>query len=207
MPPKNPAYRVTTGRLLIRCWDPADAPLRRAAVLASDKHLRPWIPFMTEEPRSLSDTVQLLRRERANFDCDLDYRYAVFSHDGSQLIGETGLYTRVGEGAREIGYWIGAGHTGAGYATEATAAMVRVGFEVERVNRIEIHCAPDNPASATVARKLGFTHEATLRDRFRDTTGVLRDTMVWTLFADDYAGCPASAYSVGAFDCGGRRLL
>ena len=206
-PVRNPAYRVTTERLLIRCWEPADAHQRRAAIRASESELRPWIPFMRDEPRSLFDTIQMLRLQRANFDADQDYRYAVYSLDGDQLLGETGLYTRVGPGAREVGYWIATPHAGNGFATEATAAMVRVGFEVDRVDRIEIHCAPDNPASAAIARKLGFVHEATLRGRFVDSAGDVRDDMIWSLFASDYEDSPARAYKVAAFDCAGGRLL
>lgn len=203
----NPAYRVQTQRLLIRCWEPADAVKRQEAIAASDPELRPWIPFMRDEPRSLADAVQMLRLQRANFDCDQDYRYAVFLRDGDALVGETGLYTRVGPGAREIGYWIATSQTGHGLATEATAAMVRVGFEVDRVGRLEIHCSPDNPASAAIASKLGFTHEATLRERLTDAAGDSRDNMIWTLFAGDYRNSAARHYALSAYDCSGEKLL
>ncbi len=85
-PVRNPAYRVTTERLLIRCWEPADAHQRRAAIRASESELRPWIPFMRDEPRSLFDTIQMLRLQRANFDADQDYRYAVYSLDGDERV-------------------------------------------------------------------------------------------------------------------------
>lgn len=37
-------YRIETARLVIRCYDRADAPLLKAAVDASVEHLRPWMP-------------------------------------------------------------------------------------------------------------------------------------------------------------------
>ncbi len=52
-----------------------------------------------------------------------------------------------------------------GIATEAAAALTRVGFEVCDADRIEIRIEPRNTASFGVPRKLGFAEEATLRRR------------------------------------------
>jgi RimJ/RimL family protein N-acetyltransferase len=123
------------------------------------------------------------------------------------VLGGTGLHTRLGDRAREIGYWIHAAHVNRGLATEAAAALTRVGFELERVARVEIHCGPHNARSAAVARKLGYTHEATLRERTADAAGNPRDTMIWTLFAADYPGSPCAGQKLEAFDAAGRRLL
>ena len=195
------AYRVETERLVLRCWSPADAAVLRAALDASDAHLRPWIPFMKEEPRSLEDTLEWLRLHRANFDRDLLHRYAVFSRGAGTLLGENMLLPRVGPRGLELGYWTREGRGGKGYATEATCAMIRVAFEVSGVERVEIHCAPGNPVSAAIAAKLGFTHEATLRDRAADTEGDIHDLMIWTLFVQDYPASPASKVPIIAYNC------
>ena len=63
--PLDTAYRIETDRLLIRCWSPADAPVLRAALDESDQHLRPWIPWMKDEPKSLDETAAGLRIKRA----------------------------------------------------------------------------------------------------------------------------------------------
>ncbi len=203
----NPAYRIETERLLIRCWEPNDAHKRRDALDVSDAHLRPWIPWMRDEPRNLIETANWLRQERAKFDGDKNYSYGVFSLDETQLIGETGLYPRAGKDAREIGYWINRAHDGKGYATEAAAAMVRVGFEVDKVRRLEIWCSESNPGSSAIAAKLGFTHEATLRDRYEDSEGQLRESMIWSLFEDAYENSPAREFPVAAYNCIGEKLL
>lgn len=200
-------YRIETARLLIRCWEPSDAPRLRALIDASDQHLRPYIPWMEDEPASLAQTAERLREYRARFDRDEDFRYAVFDREGKTLIGETGLYPRVGARALEVGYLTGAGHLGRGYATEAAMAMVRTGFEIARVDRIEIHCDPGNTPSTRIPEKLGFSHEATLRRRFQSPAGGLVDTMVWSLFADAYPGTPASNLAMRAFDCMDMPLL
>jgi RimJ/RimL family protein N-acetyltransferase len=203
---RRPAYRVCTERLLMRCWDPADARRLREAIDESDAYLRPWIPFMRDEPRSLAQTAQWLRLQRADFDADRNYRYAILSRDGKRLIGETGLYPRAGPEGREIGYWIRQVDAGRGYATEATAAMVRVAFEVDGMDRVEIHCSTENPASAAVAARLAFRHEATLARRSVDDQGLHHDLMAWTLFAADYPGSPASRMQMEAWDCTGTPL-
>jgi RimJ/RimL family protein N-acetyltransferase len=201
------AYRVVTGRMLIRCWSPLDAILRRAALDDSDQHLRPWIPYMKDEPQSVEETAGWLRRMRAAFDLDQEYRYGIFSPDETRLIGETGLYKRVGAGAREIGYWVARDAGGCGYATEASAAMLRVAFEIDRVDRVEIHCAPENTASTLIPKKLGFTHEATLGRRYRDSEGDIHDTMMFTMFANQYPGAGVLCPDLSAYDSIGRQIL
>lgn len=202
-PPTRTAYRVETEHLVLRCWSPADAPVLRAALDACDAHLRPMIPFMKDEPRTLQQTAQWLRGHRAAFDMGQMYRFAVFDAEEKVLIGENMLIARIGPGALEIGYWTHKDALGQGFATEASAAMVRVAFEIEKVRRVEIMCAPENRASASIAARLGFTHEATLKERALDSEGKSRDLMVWSLFAADYNSSPAASRPFRAFDCMG----
>jgi len=202
----NAAYRVVTDRLVLRCWSPADAPVLRAALDACDTHLRPMIPFMKDEPRSLQQTAQWLRGHRAAFDLGQMYRYAVFDAGEQKLLGENMLIARVGPGGLEIGYWTHKDAIGQGIATEASSAMIRVAFEIEKIQRVEIMCAPENRASAAIPARLGFTHEATLKKRALDSEGTSRDLMVWSLFADDYPTSPAAGLTMRAYDCMGEII-
>jgi len=97
--------------------------------------------------------------------------------------------------------------TSEGLATEIAAALTRVAFEVHQVNRVEIRCDPSNSPSAAVAKKLGFTREATLRQRLRGSGGQLRDAMIWTLFKDEYPESPAASYRIKAYDAIGARFM
>lgn len=204
--PKRAAYRIETDRLVLRCWSPADAPRLRTALDECDDYLRPYIPFMKDEPRSLEQTAQWLRGHRAAFDQDQMYRYAVFDHQEQNLLGENMLLSRVGPGALEIGYWTHKDAERRGYATESTCAMIRVAFEIEKVRRVEIMCAPENAASAAIPAKLGFTHEATLKERALDSDGEIRNLMIWTLFAADYPSSAAAKQTIRAYDCLGRFI-
>jgi RimJ/RimL family protein N-acetyltransferase len=192
--------------LTLRCWWPDDAARLKQAVDENREYLKPWMPWAHGDPEPLDAVVQWLRTVRGRFDLDQDFGYAILNRDESLVLGSCGLHTRLGEGARMIGYWIHQAHAGQGLATEAAAALTRVAFEVDGVNRVEIHCDPRNLASAAIPRKLGYTYEATLRQR-RDFHGQLLDSMIWTLLAGDYAASLPAIATIQAFDVIGRRLI
>jgi RimJ/RimL family protein N-acetyltransferase len=202
-----PAYRIETPRLVIRCWDPTDAPLLAASINESLEHLRPWMPWALHEPEPVEAKAQRLRRFRADFDSDRDYIYGIFSANEKEVLGGCGLHARSGDGSRDIGYWINVRHIGNGLATETTAALTRVAFEVHRVQRIEIHCDSKNTRSAAVPRKLGFTLDATLRQRLVTPEGSLRDTMIWSLMRDELPETPVANMPIRAFDALTRRIV
>jgi RimJ/RimL family protein N-acetyltransferase len=187
---------------------PRDAPLLKEAVDASLDDLRQWMPWARNEPQALEEKVQLLRRFRGQFDLGETFVYGLFSSDESEVLGGSGLHTRAGEGAFEIGYWIRSSRAGQGLATGVTAALTRVGFEVCEVDRIEIHCEPANERSMRIPRKLGYAEEARLRRRlYASPGGEPRDVVVFSLFRDTYAGTSAASAELQAFDAAGRRVL
>jgi RimJ/RimL family protein N-acetyltransferase len=199
-------YRIETERLVVRCYEPRDAPLLRDAVDSSLEHLRPWMPWAEEEPQTLEQTVQLLRVFRSAFDLGDNFVHGIFSRDESELLGGTGLHPRLEPGGLEIGYWVRASSTRQGVVTESTAALTRVGFEICGADRIEIRIEPQNDASKGVPRKLGFVEEATLRRRLPGRAGGrLHDVMIFTLFREDFD--PGIAPGIRAFDARGEPLL
>ena len=203
----GPPYRIVTDRLVIRCWDPHDAPLLKEAVDSSLDHLRPWMPWAREEPQPLEEKVKLLRMFRGRFDLGEDFVYGVFSSDESEVVGGTGLHTRIGEGALEIGYWIRESRVGTGLATEAAAALTRVAFELCNVDRVEIRVDPTNEPSKAVPRRLAFAEEARLRRRLPAGEGEdPRDAIIFTVFRDEFGGTPAASAQFAAFDAVGARV-
>jgi len=203
----GPAYRIHTARLVIRCYNPDDAPLLKAAIDASLDHLRPWMPWAVNEPEELQKKVERLCLFRGRFDLGQDFVYGIFNRDESQVVGGTGLHTQLGEGVREIGYWIHADWINQGIATEASAALTRVAFEIDHVARVEIHCDPANARSAAVPRKLGYKHEATLRQHTHLPDGKFRDAMIWMLLASEFPDSPSARAEIEAFDVLGRQIL
>ena len=198
-------YRVEVdGGPVVRCWDPRDAPLLKEAVDSSLEHLRAWMPWAYHEPQELSAKAALLRQFRGNFDLGQDFVYAIFSPDETRVLGGTGLHTRVGDGAFEIGYWVRADAVRQGTATTVAAALTRVGIELGGADRIEILVDVDNEVSCRVPRRLGYREEGVLRRRLPTHDGSpQRDAVVFSMFADDLVASSAVRTSYAAFDCRG----
>jgi len=203
----GPAYRIESEHLVIRCYNPKDALYLQKAVQESVEHLRPWMPWVKDEPEELKVKIERLRLFRADFDLGKNYIYGVFDPNETELLGGTGLHPRVGSNAFEIGYWIHVNHVNKGYATEISAALTKVAFEVENVNRVEIHCDPNNIRSAAIPKKLGYVYEATLRNRCENIEGELIDSMIWSLLKEDYLKSPAAKAKIVAYDVFGNRII
>ena len=202
----KPAYRIETERLVLRCWQPEDAALLQEATAVNKEHLLPFMPWAADEPASVEAKIDLIRKFRSSFDRGEDYVYGVFNSEETRALGGSGLHTRVGEEGFEIGYWIHKDFVGQGLATELAAGLTKVAFELYLVQRMEIHCAVQNVASAAVPRKLGYVHEATRR-RLGFAHGGKSDSMIWTLFADEYPNTPGASAEVKVFDIVGNQLL
>lgn len=199
-------YRIETDRLIIRCYEPADAPLLKDAIDSSVDHMREFSVWLEDEPPSLDEQIAVVKRFRVAFDSAEAFVYGIFDRDEREQLGGTGLHPRVGPGGLEIGYFVRASAARRGIATEAAAVLTRVGFDVCEADRIEIRIDPNNTRSFGIPRKLGFPVEATLRRRLPARAGQpLRDVVVHTLFREDYdAGV---APPLRAYDALGRQLL
>jgi RimJ/RimL family protein N-acetyltransferase len=141
----------------MRPWTAGDAPLMRAALDASESHLRAWTPWVVDGRVPGLSLEERLARHATAFANGDEWVYGIFSPDGREVLGGCGLYARVGPGAVEIGYWLGATHTGRGLATAAARALALIAFESPDVERVEIRCDPANVASARVPERLGFS--------------------------------------------------
>jgi RimJ/RimL family protein N-acetyltransferase len=199
-------YRIETERLVIRCWDPADAPLLKEALDSSLEHLRPFMEWAHDEPQPVEKKAELLRSFRALYDTGESFVMGIFDRSEQQVLGGSGLHARVGPGGLEIGYWIRASATRQGIASETSAVLTRVGLEICEADRIEIRIEPRNEASMGIPRKLGFAEEATLRRRLPGRAGgPLRDVTIFTMFREDFDA--ATTPALRAFDALGRQVL
>jgi RimJ/RimL family protein N-acetyltransferase len=194
-------YRIETARLVLRCWEPEDAPLLKDAVDRSLEHLRPWMPWTPDEPEPLDAVYERLRLFRAQYDRDENLVMGILEPAEERVLGGTGLHPSDGDESREIGYWIAADVIGNGYATELGAVLTRVAFATLGVDRVIIRVDPANERSNRVPEKLGFTKEATLHRRLPEKQGAgLRDVNVWTMFRSELSGSPCEAYEYVAYD-------
>jgi RimJ/RimL family protein N-acetyltransferase len=203
----GPAYRIETPRLVIRCWNPVDAPRLTSAIDQSLPALRLTMPWAQAEPEPVEAKVERLRQFRGMFDLGKDFLYGVFDRTETECLGGTGLHTRQGPTIRELGYWIATAHTRKGYATEVCNALINVAFRLDLVPRVEIRCSPSNVASIGVARKVGMKLEGTLRADTVAPDGSVRDTHVFSALRAELDTLPAHGMDVQAYGAVGERLL
>ncbi len=86
----------------------------------------------------------------------------------------------------EIGYVLNKDYWGQGFATEALNELIRFGFDVIRLNRIEGGCDIDNIGSEKVILKVGMKFEGTLRKN-EFIKGEFRDTKIFAMLQEDYS--------------------
>src|SRR5689334_7157212 len=139
-----------TPRLLLRPGFPEDAPALAAAMSdAAIAHNLANVPW----PYRMRDAEAFLASPRDPILPSL----LVFerTQGAPRLVGACGLGRRP-SGAVELGYWIARLHWGRGYATEACAALVEIARMLGLPSLEGSHFI-DNPASARVLEKLGFS--------------------------------------------------
>ena len=146
--------QIRTEHLSLSCWQQADAEELRATLDRCDAHLRPWIPFMKHEPRTLEQTRQGLVANRESFAKGEHHRFAIRELASKALVGETMLLLRGGPNTLEAGYWLDQQYCGKGYASEATAALLPIAFETLGAERVILRCDQRNVASVRVAERL-----------------------------------------------------
>jgi ribosomal-protein-alanine N-acetyltransferase len=85
----------------------------------------------------------------------------------------------------DFGYSFARGYWRQGYATEATRAVVEVGFRTLGLHRVFAECDVDNHGSWGVMRKLGMRREAHVRQG-KLVKGAWRDRYLYAILADEW---------------------
>lgn len=171
---------IRTDRVVLRALTPDDAQAQVDAIADSVAELSLWMPWCTG-PQTLDDARDNLAEEAAKFDAETGFEYGLWLDD--TFVGRIGVHAynpAVPKG--EIGYWTRTPYAGRGLATEAaralTDALCAAGFR-----RVEIRCDALNEASASVARRAGYTLDAHFVNdavSVTDPTQV-RDTLVFSV--------------------------
>lgn len=195
----------------LRCFDPRDTSSLSLAIAESIEHLRPWLTWTAHEPLSFEDRLTWIRTQRGHFDLGSDYSFAAFLRtsegDDGKLVGGGILRMAASVDEREVGYWIHAQHVQTGLGTELTAALVRIAFDIEEVDALEIRTFTHNHASAAIARKLGFSGPVVDRLSYPLPDGDKVDMHVYSLSRVEYASSSARALQLETYDVLERRIF
>lgn len=193
----TPAYVVRAPRVVLRAYERGDVDNVHAAIRENLQALRPWMPWVDEDPPERSARVEILRRFRGLFDLGQDFIYGIFDRTDGRCLGGSGLHPRTTAGALEIGYWVVKDRWGQGIATEVAGALTRVAFEIMEADRVEIRVAPDNARSIAVPRKLGFVEEGCLRGVGAGRGGRPNvDLVVFSMLPSELAKSPAAKVAI-----------
>ena len=91
--------------------------------------------------------------------------WAIAELEQDKLIGACGFYDwDVPNQSIDLGYWLLPEYWGRGIMQRALPLILRHAFDQLHIHRIHADVEPDNIASCNLLRKVGFTHEGTLRD-------------------------------------------
>ena len=150
---------LTDGRLLLRLPEDRDVPAITAA--CQDETLARFVPVPVPYTEEHARTFVAERPARWQAE-DGEMTWAITDAGSGELLGMVGLHARDAS-MREIGFWTAPGARGRGVMTAAARLVIRFGFEVLHLRRVEWLALVGNDASLRVAEKLGFRLEGTLR--------------------------------------------
>ncbi|WP_394233874.1 GNAT family N-acetyltransferase [Niallia oryzisoli] len=112
--------------------------------------------------------------------------WAIVHKESNKVIGNCAFIAWSEKHSRaEVGYVLNKQYWGRGYAAEALQGLIRFGFEVIGLNRIEGGCDRDNIGSENVMRKVGMKLEGILRKN-EFIKGEFRDTKVFSILKKEY---------------------
>ncbi len=181
----TPTYPIITERLLLRPFAAAD--LDALAAIQSRPEV---VRYLYWGPRPRAEVAVALERrlEQTRIVVEGDALVlAVVVRETGTLVGDVMLWWRSAEHRQgEIGYVFHPDHAGRGYATEASRAALRLGFEDLGLHRIAARCDARNVASARVMERLGMRREAHLREN-EFVKGEWCDELVYALLEDEWA--------------------
>ncbi len=148
--------------------------LRRFKYNDDDDMLKYWIAdekiqSLYSEPvyTTKAQVRELLNKYISSYKNSDYYRWAVIDKATQECIGQIAYFLVDSKNHfAEIEYCIGTDFQCKGFATEATKAIIKYGFEKINLHKVQICTKTINKPSQRVIEKCGFIYEGTLRDYF-----------------------------------------
>ncbi|MFF0765076.1 GNAT family N-acetyltransferase [Streptomyces sp. NPDC003737] len=147
-----------TGNLLLRCWEPADAPAFLSAY--EDHEIRRW---HTRRPCTETQVREWFDAYRLEWEREEGGHWAI-TRDGLEVLGRIALRGfDFDDGIAGVAYWVLPAARGAGVASRAVSALTAWALNEIGFHRLQLDHSTRNHASCRVATKSGYLLEGTKR--------------------------------------------
>jgi ribosomal-protein-serine acetyltransferase len=183
--PDRKKVTLTDGKILLRPYRMSDINSIYQAIRESIKEVGAWLPF-AHEGYAIKETRDWLKKRNREWKKGNTYDFGIFDAKDGAFIGGCGLSEIVKIHRRaNLGYWVRTSRIGQGVAPAATRLLAKWGFDVLKLNRIEIVVAVGNERSLRAAAKAGAKLEGILRNRLamRDKA---YDAVMHSLVPEDF---------------------
>lgn len=169
--------------LLLRSFQPEDAPDLFRVIDASRQHLRPWLNWVDGTTKT-EHCLQFIHFTRQQQHDQQGMVLGIFLQ--SQLIGEIGMNQWDHSLKKaQIGYWLVPEQEGKGILQQCLIRFLDFLFEKVGLNKLEIQFIPTNKRSARVAERLGFKVEGLLRQSYL-RHGMLDDLVITGMLRSEW---------------------
>ena len=172
-------------RLLLREHVADDGPIIDR--YASRKIFWRFLGLGELQPGSGSGFIERVLKEQAERP-RLEYNLAILLKSEQRLIGSARVgITEAKDKRGTLGYALDPGQWGQGYATEAVALVLGLGFNTLGLHRIFATCDARNTASSRIMEKLGMVREGRLREN-EYVEGRWHDSLLYAMLEQDFRG-------------------
>lgn len=183
---------LESAALLMRPLETGDIDEIPTLVEAPEIAANTFVP----RPYTAEDAVEFVQRARERWQYDEAYVFAIIDKDLGRFVGCMGLHPALEHDRAEVGYWVGKPYWGRGVATGALRLLIRFGFDVLNLNRIEAGHFDHNPASGRVMLKANMRREG-LRRQYILHRDQYKDVVWYAILREEY---------IESINCGGSDL-
>jgi RimJ/RimL family protein N-acetyltransferase len=173
---------ITTERLILRRFRPADAPV--LADYRSDPEVARYQSWDAPFPLLKAETAVVNFME-SDPDVPGWFQWAIERIEDRRLIGDVGVRLHGNLLQAEIGFTLATPYQKMGLATEAVRGVLDRLFRLQGLHKVTGECDARNVASAALMERLGFTREGHLRQQTY-IKGEWTDDLIYGLLATEW---------------------
>jgi ribosomal-protein-alanine N-acetyltransferase len=146
------SFIIETDRLLLRRASVDDIPF----VFSATRHEGFNDGMLWDVPMNPEELVEPQMNLIKAWEDDLSYSFSIMKKSDQSLAGRISIRKALEDNTWTIGFWTHPEHQNQGYASEATSAIIKFGFETLGAEKITACHALWNKASEKVLKKNGM---------------------------------------------------